>query len=432
MRASHVGLEDRRGAAVGHDDRRHVLLDEVVGLGVGGLAHGIVGRLAALVEGRHDVVPRPTEARTSAAAKVVVEEVGCVRVVRPPSEEDEAFERPCRVCIEEGAALLEIEGDIDTEVGLELVGDLGCHDRRIRVVAADRGAELDLVRLREVKFGIDEELLCRAGIEVPGRLALTPKRNSAWREVGGHRRARRVVVVHELLAVDAHGDRLSDANVGPRRDRLVHADVERIQALARVDRDARIGLDGGDVVRARVVDAIDCARLKLDPALGALIAPSELEVRGHGLAAPIPVISLEDEAVALVPGHELVRAGAVGLVKDRLVGHVGCQVVRVLDAEGAEGDLGQEGDVRSAEVELDGQSIDRGDLLEVAGVRSDATGGLAGCRVGCALVGGCVGRRHARRIRGARRGRCRCSASTGRENDRRRREQGDDGRPRCA
>ena len=72
---------------------------------------------------------------------------------------------------------------------------------------------------------------------------------------------------------------VADVHVVPRLDRVVEPEIEGIQTLAGVELDVRVGLDGLDVVGARVVDAVDRACLELEPALGGLIAPTELDVR---------------------------------------------------------------------------------------------------------------------------------------------------------
>ena len=77
------------------------------------------------------------------------------------------------------------------------------------------------------------------------------------REVVGHHGAGREEVVHQPLTVDAHGDGLAHLLVSPRLVRVVHAEVERVGALAGLSWQVRVGLDGRQVVLAGVVDAID-------------------------------------------------------------------------------------------------------------------------------------------------------------------------------
>ena len=146
MGARDVGLEGRAGRAVGDDHRRDVLLDQVVGLGVGRLARRVVERRGALREGGRDVGERRTELLAGAGTEVVVEEVGRIRIVGAPAQHEDAVEGAGRVRVEERTGLLEVEGGVDAEVGLQLALDLGRDLRRIREVAADRGAELQLVR----------------------------------------------------------------------------------------------------------------------------------------------------------------------------------------------------------------------------------------------------------------------------------------------
>jgi hypothetical protein len=153
MRTLDIGLEDRAGATVRDDDRRRVLLDEVVGRGVGLLADRLVGRLGALVEGLDDIRERRPELLARAGAEVVVEEVGGVRIVGTPAEQEDAVEGPRRVGVEEGAGLLQVELGLDPEVVAELARDLRRDLRRIGQVAADGLAELQLVGLVEIEVG---------------------------------------------------------------------------------------------------------------------------------------------------------------------------------------------------------------------------------------------------------------------------------------
>ena len=198
-----------------------------------------------------------------------------------------------------------------------------------------------------------------------------------------------------------HRDRLADLDVVERRVRVVHAHVEDVEALARVELEGRVVLDRLEVRRAGVVDAVGVAGLQLDEALGGLGAPLEDDLVDLGRLAPEGRAGLERDVVALDPLLELVGAGPVRLADDRAVGGSLLEVGRVIDREGAERHLREERGVRSAEAELDGQGVDRLDRLDHAGV------GLAVVGLGLAvdLGGGRVGhgleRRRAGRLGGA-------------------------------
>ena len=221
--------------------------------------------------------------------------------------------------VEERARLLEVERGVDAQVLLQLRHDLGAHLGRIREVAADRVAERELgVERGDSLFGhtLGQEALGLIEVEVPGGVALTPERHVARGEVGRDLGSLRVEVVDDLLAVDAHGNRLADLLVAPRLQLVVEADVERVEGLAHVELERAVRLDVRDVVGTRVVHAVDVARLQLEEPLGCLIAPVELETRRERLGAPVAVEGLEDHPVALAPLGQLVRAGAVGLIED--------------------------------------------------------------------------------------------------------------------
>jgi hypothetical protein len=126
---------------------------------------------------------------------VVVHEVRRVGVVSAPTEEEEPVEGACGVRVEERSRLLEVELSLDAEVVAQLALDLGRALRRIREVAADGGAELDRVRLREVEVGLFQERLGGLRVEVPRLLATARERDRARGEVGGDLGAGRVEVV---------------------------------------------------------------------------------------------------------------------------------------------------------------------------------------------------------------------------------------------
>ena len=86
MGALDVRLEGGAVRAVDERDDRDVLLDEVVGRDVGGLAVGIGRRGRALRQGSGDVVERAAELRAGAGAEVEVQEVGDVGIVGAPAE----------------------------------------------------------------------------------------------------------------------------------------------------------------------------------------------------------------------------------------------------------------------------------------------------------------------------------------------------------
>ena len=251
---------------------------------------------------------------------------------------------PCGRFVEVGRVVALVELDVDAQVVLQLRLDLGRDDGRIRQVAADGRPEVELVGLAEVEAGGGEFLLGRRGVEVVPLGSDAAVGDLARREVVGDRRAARVEGVDDALAVDALGDRLADRFVLPWRERVVEAEVEHVQPGAGLELQVRVALDGREVGRADVVDAVDGAGLELDEPLGRLLVPAEDGLRGHGLVgAPVAVVRVIGDVLAAVPRVQLVRTGAVD-GRDDLLGRRGrvdvrLEPARVVDRERGERDL---------------------------------------------------------------------------------------------
>ena len=269
-----------------------------------------VGRREALVEGVDDVLERGPELLARARAEVVVEEVRRIRIVSAPADQAQALEGSLGEAVDHRARLEEGRGGVDAEVLLQLLGDLGGDRRRVRVVATNGGAEVDrggdALAVREA--GVGEKLLGRGGIEGPGLVAGAGERDLARREVLGDGRALGEEVLDDLVAVDAHRDRLADADVIERLLGVVEAEEQRVQARARVELQAAVGLDRRDIRGARVVDAVDGAGLEVQQSGGRLVAPVELGRRRLGLVAPVVGVGGPDDPVALAPFLEDVAA----------------------------------------------------------------------------------------------------------------------------
>ncbi len=149
--------------------------------------------------------------------------------------------------------------------------------------------------------GVRQQLLGGLGIERMGileRWSGAPVGDGAGGEVGRDLRPGRVEVVDDPLPVDAHGDRLADVRVIPRRNRVVHAQVERVETLARVELEVRVTLDGRQVLLGRVVDAVHRPGLQLDEALRRLAVPAE---RPGWVSWPSPQYSSKAVKVMRLP-----------------------------------------------------------------------------------------------------------------------------------
>ena len=174
--------------------------------------------------------------------------------VRAPTDQAQALEGALREAIDHGARLEKLRRRGDSEVLLELLRDLGGDDRRVRVVATDRRAEVDVdvqaLAVRET--GVGEELLRGRRVEAPARVALAREGDLARGEEVGDGGARREEVLDDLVAVDALGDRLADADVVERLLGVVEAEEQRVQPGTRVELEGRVVLDGGDVSAAGV------------------------------------------------------------------------------------------------------------------------------------------------------------------------------------
>ena len=295
-------------------------------------------------------------------------------------------------------------------------GDLG----RAGQVAPDLGPEVEVVLLGEVEPGRDQHLLGLGRIEVGPRRAAAGQRDRARGEVLGGLGARRVEVVGDPLPVDPHRDRLADGLVVPRGLVDVEAEVQDVERLAREQLQGRVALDRREIVGPDVVDPIDRPRLELLEPLGGLGAPLDHDRLGLRRGAPVVRVCDERDVVALDPFLDHVRAGPVGGPDVAVIGGVRLEPVGILDVVGRERDLGQERDVRRAQVELDRQPVERLDLAERPGVAGGRLGAVD-CGRRIRLSGVCLlARRNGRYGRG-RRGRTRRGrrAGAGREHDRR-------------
>ena len=70
-------------------DRDHgdVLLDQVIGFGIQVVALGLIGQRCGLLQRRGQIVELVTELQAAALAKVIVDEVGHIRIVLTPTQQ---------------------------------------------------------------------------------------------------------------------------------------------------------------------------------------------------------------------------------------------------------------------------------------------------------------------------------------------------------
>ena len=412
--------------------------DLVVRVGVVLAALGLVGLGRPGRQGLGEVVELLPEAGVRTGAEVDVEEVRDVRIVGTPAEEEQR-ELALRLVAQIGVVLLDDQADLDPDVGqlrLEVRRDLG----RAREIAADLRPVVEVVGLAEVEAGVGEHLLRLRRIGRVPLVAAAGEWDGTRGEVVRRLRSGRIEVVGDALPVEAHRDRLADLLVVPRGLVHVEAEIQDVQRFARQDLQVRVVLNRLEVIRRDVVDAVDGSGLEILEALRGFLRPFDHDRLGFRLVAPVVRVGFERDLGAGDPFLELVRRGAVDrIVGDALVLGVGVQPVTVLDIVRGEGDLRQEGHVGAAEVELDRQLIDGGDLLEDAGVRRGVRSGRVLGRVGavdCGLRIGLGGeRRGTRRARGRlarpRRGRAARArtrahrAGTGAEDDREHAERGE-------
>ncbi len=226
--------------------------------------------------------------------------------------------------------------------------------------------------------GLFEQGLGGLGVEVVPLIAGARVRDGAGGEVIGDFGAGRVEVVDDALAVDGLGKGLADQLIVERSEGIVHADVHDVQGRAGDQLEVGIALDGLEIIRTDVVDAVHRAGLQLEQALRRLSAPAEHQGTGLGLFTPVVFELLEDELVAAFPLSHIVRAGADRLLKQIALAAGRGEILAGLDGEGGEGDLRGEGRVRRAERDLDGEFVHRFnglDLATVVTIRSFDLGG---------------------------------------------------------
>src|SRR5712691_169753 len=102
-----------------------------------------------------------------------------------------------------------------------------------------------------------------------------------------------------------------------------------------LDLEARIGLDALEVLDRNVLDEIDVAReQRRHPRARAGDGPED-DARPRGLGAPVALVALQDDAVALGVAHEAVRTGADrGLAGIELLGaRIGADALARLPVE---------------------------------------------------------------------------------------------------
>ena len=149
----------------------------------------------------------------------------------------------------------------------------------------------------------------------------------------------------QLRLVDRQRHRLPHARVVERLVAPVDAQEADVERRPRVDRQVGIGLRGRDVVGRQVVHAIHGPRAQFQEAAGRLLDDAVGERLQRRLLAPVVLVALQGDGVAVGPLDEAERPGA-----DRVPDQVAAAVVladvgRAAGAEGGEGEFLEEGGV---------------------------------------------------------------------------------------
>ena len=336
-------------------------------------------------------------------AEVEVQEVGDVRVVRAPAQEVEAVEAAVGGLVDELARFHHHHFGVDAQVVAQLGLELDCYDARLRQVAAEHVAKVDLGLEAVGVAGLGQQGARRLGIEVVPGLALAAVGDRARGEVGGHFRAGRIEIVDDPLAVDPHGDGLANLELVEGLEGAGHGEIEDVGVGHRQEGQAVVVLHRLEIVRAEIGDLVHRAGAQLDQAPGAAVRPAEHQGPIVRLVAPVIVEAAHDDAVAAGPFLQHPGRRADGTLEDLAAAAGRVQVLLRLNAEGREGGLGHESRVRLAHGELDGQLIDgldRLDLAAVVAIRSRdgialERGGRSGQAQSGQYAGGTGGRGHA-------------------------------------
>ena len=176
----------------------------------------------------------------------------------------------------------------------------------------------------------------------------------------------------QLRLVDRQRYRLPHAHIVERLVRPVDAQEADVERRPRVDRQVGVGLRGRNVVGRQVVHAIHGPRAQLQEARGRLLDDAVGEGLQRRLLAPVVLVALQGDVVAVGPTcTKPERPGA-----DRVADQVAAAIVladvgRAAGAEGGEGEFLEEGGVGVVEGEANGtgiRGIDRSD--QTVGSRS--------------------------------------------------------------
>ncbi len=321
-----------------------------------------------------------------------------MRVVAGPAEQVDAVALTgTRALLNELGGLHLHDLGVDVQSLLQLRLDVGGDVARCRQVAARHVPVEDLRGKTVGQPCIGEQRLRSGDIPVGPCTSLTAVLDGAGREVGRHLGTRRVEGVDDPLAVHRQPDRLANPHIVERREDVREAHVEDVRFRLVQQRQVRIASDRGVVLGTRERHAVRSPRLEFEQPSGTLRGPPQHCRLMWSHLAVVVVEAVEDDRIAAHPFLQLVRSGT-----DRVVDRGTARRLEMLgrlDAEHDECDLCEERRVRTAEIELDRELVQRRDLLHApavvapAGVENHAfeCGRCGSCRLRSRGIAGVVG-----------------------------------------
>src|SRR3990172_2962550 len=328
-----------------------------------------------VVEGQLALHEEAVHFRVRITAEVVLpgadlggeEEGGDIRrIVEDPGGEDDV-----EIVLEEDVPLprlplLELHLDVDAHV-LEIVPE-GEHDALDGLALLldrdlERQGELlpsllqDPVR-PERKARLLEKRGGRLGLEGQGRhvevVGPAPRREGT----GDDRPLSAEEGVEHLLAVERVGERLPDTPVGEKRVAQVVPEEGVRQGVVRLEDEALVPLDLGQVPRVHEhdhVDGVEHERLRHDVLVGEGLGDDRVDV---GTALEVGVVRRERDLAVSRDGLQLIRPGPDGTAHERVFPREKRRVGRAVLRDDLEGELGQGVENRPLESEPDGVVVD--------------------------------------------------------------------------
>ena len=270
--------------------------------------------------------------------------------------------------------------DLDIDVDADLL-ELGLQDGRnlgINLLVGDVQGLGEAVRISgfgEQRLGLLHVVLVRDEILVVAVDVLGQRAGKRLGAVG-------VGDLHDGFLVGGVVDRLTHAHVVKRRDAMVKGQVLDGEGVELLELEAGAGLEHRHELGTDVQRHVDAAGLQLGHHGRALRDDADDEVRGLRLLAEVLIVAGQPDLLVLLPGHELVRAGAHGVVGIVVAG-LGDGLL-IEDAHVHVGQVVQQGRAGRLGDELHGVVVDHVDLGQGAEHERGRRGGL---RVDVALEG---------------------------------------------